>query len=310
MSRINAEKLIALRKAANMTAEALANAARVGRATITRIENRKTSKHNAATVTRLANALKCQPADLATPPEPPQRESFWNDRVPVHLKMSSAAQNAVELMALRYGEDSESILELAPLLFDLFARESLKARKERLEELGVCRAALAAMEVKFSHLAGRQFHDWQAEDVDDLEETSIRKSDLRGELLYQDPGLDDSFLPHDFDQECDNPFISEMKARFSALSEDGKEEPVIESWPLWRSPSYEMGRSEALAFCDGDEELADAIVRGTFRISAIPKNLHKSDAFDERNAWMREQVSRHSERVAAFFADLDIKLDI
>ena len=59
MSTINSEKLKFLRNEAGLTAEALADAARVGRATITRIENGKPGATRAETVKRLARALKC-----------------------------------------------------------------------------------------------------------------------------------------------------------------------------------------------------------------------------------------------------------
>jgi transcriptional regulator with XRE-family HTH domain len=62
MSSINPEKLIFLRKEAGLTAEALADAAHVGRATITRIENGKAGAPRTETVKRLASTLKCQPS--------------------------------------------------------------------------------------------------------------------------------------------------------------------------------------------------------------------------------------------------------
>ncbi|MDZ4137677.1 MAG: helix-turn-helix transcriptional regulator, partial [Erythrobacter sp.] len=132
MSTINPEKLIFLRKEAGLTAEALADAAHVGRATITRIENGKAGATRTETVKRLASTLKCQPADLFKPPEPDQARSLFDDRAPLDLSISTAAQNALELVAMRYNETRETILELAPLLFDLVARESLFERNERL----------------------------------------------------------------------------------------------------------------------------------------------------------------------------------
>lgn len=103
MSTINPEKLIFLRKEAGLTAEALADAAHVGRATITRIENGKAGATRTETVKRLASTLKCQPADLFKPPEPDQARSLFDDRAPLDLSISTAAQNALELVAISSG---------------------------------------------------------------------------------------------------------------------------------------------------------------------------------------------------------------
>ena len=100
MSTINPQKLIFLRKGAKLTAEALAVEAGVGRATITRLESGTAGATRAETAKRLANALKCQVADLFTPPDAEQSQSLFNDRVPLNISISSAAQNALELVAL------------------------------------------------------------------------------------------------------------------------------------------------------------------------------------------------------------------
>lgn len=309
MSKIHPEKLIALRTEAKLTAEALAGKAKVGRATITRIENGKTKSSNKVTAARIATALRCSEEALATPPEPEKERSLFGDRFPIAQEMSGPTHNALVLTALRYGESAETILELAPLLFDLVARESLKARRERLAKLREHRSVVAAMEARFSHLAGRLFHDLRAEEIEDVEEKSLRKNDLRGESILHDTDIEDYFFPDDYDEECDNPFIVHLRNRFGQL-EDGKELPEIEAWPRWRSPAYETCRTEALAIAGGEEELADAVVDGVVRIASIPKHLRGSDALDERKAWMRDRVSEHSARLAEVFGDLKLDIDI
>ncbi len=215
MSTINPEKLIFLRKEAGLTAEALAAEAGIGRATITRIENGVAGATRAETAKRLANILKCQIADLFTPPEVEQSRTLFNDRMPMDLNISSAAQNALELVAMRYNETRETILELAPLLFDLLARESLLERSRHLAELCVRRDAVASMGVHYSHLGGRFLHDWQAEEVESREETSIRNKDIRAAYVLDHDRVEDAFVPTDYDDECNCP-SSEHLAQVAA----------------------------------------------------------------------------------------------
>lgn len=304
MSSINPEKLIFLRKEAGLTAEALADAAHVGRATITRIENGKAGAPRTETVKRLANTLKCQPRDLFTPPEPDQARSLFNDRTPLDLSISTAAQNALELVAMRYNETRETILELAPLLFDLVARESLRERSGRLAELGARRDAVGEMGRHFSHLGGRFLHDWQAEEVEVQEETSIRKRDLRASYVFESTKIEDAFVPLDYDEECDNPFVDHLKRRMEEVRQDGDDAPSLDVWPVWRSPSYDVGSAEALIVAQGDEELARAILTGAIQLARLPKNLRSADAEEARLAWMRQQKAQHDEKLEELFGDL------
>lgn len=304
MSTINPEKLIFLRKEAGLTAESLADAAHVGRATITRIENGKAGTTRTETVKRLASTLKCQPADLFKPPEPDQARSLFNDRAPLDLSISTAAQNALELVAMRYNETRETILELAPLLFDLVARESLFERRERLTELSARRDAVAEMGCHFSHLGGRFLHDWQAEEVEVLEETSIRKRDLRASHVLESDSIEDAFIPLDYDEECDNPFVGHLKRRIQAVQQDGDEASSIDVWPIWRSPTYDIGSQEALVVAQGDEELARAILTGAIPLARLPKSLRVPDAEEARLAWMRQQKAQHDEKLQELLGDL------
>lgn len=304
MSTINPDKLIFLRKEAGLTAEALADAAHVGRATITRIEIGKAGATRPETAKRLASTLKCQPADLFTPPEPDQARSLFNDRVPLDLSISNAAQNALELVAMRYNETRETILELAPLLFDLVARESLLERSNRLAELSARRDAVGEMGRHFSHLGGRFLHDWQAEEVEVQEETSIRKRDLRASYVLESTKIEDAFVPLDYDEECDNPFVDHLKRRIEEVRQDGDDVPALDVWPVWRSPSYVVGSAEALTVAQGDEELARAILTGAIQLAQLPKNLRGSDAAEARLAWMRQQKAQHDEKLQELLGDL------
>ena len=304
MSTINPDKLIFLRKEAGLTAEALADAAHVGRATITRIENGKAGVTRPETAKRLANTLKCQSADLFTPPDPDQARNFFNDRAPLDLSISNAAQNALELVAMRYNETRETILELAPLLFDLVARESLLERSNRLAELSARRDAVGEMGRHFSHLGGRFLHDWQAEEVETQEEISIRKRDVRASYVLESTKIEDAFVPQDYDEECDNPFVDHLKRRMEEVRQDGDDAPSLDVWPVWRSPSYDVGNGEALVLAQGDIELARSILTGAVQLARLPKNLRGADAAEARLGWMREQKALHDEKIAELLGDL------
>lgn len=153
--QINPEKLIALRKSAGLTAQVLADEAAVGRATITRIENGNTLNSNRTTVTRLAKALRCRPEELSTPPDNRDHLGTLAHRRSIKIEMSAASHNALLLIAGRYGEQAATILELAPLLFDMVATESLIERRRNLAELQLHRDAIGEMSDRFPHLALR-----------------------------------------------------------------------------------------------------------------------------------------------------------
>lgn len=304
--QINSEKLIMLRKRKDLTAVALAEASGVGRATITRIENGRTATQNRTTVERLCKALRCNPEDLATPPEKGEASNSLSNRQATPYGMRIASQNALALIAARYDEKPETILELAPLLFDIFARESLIARRETLTELRSHRAAIGAMFRQFPHMSGRFTVDWEAEDFDHREELSIEHDDLRGELVHADSSMSDSFYPDEFDEEGDNPFVSHLKARCERLGACGYEAPRVDVISRWFGPIYDIGLPEAAKLAGGDDDLAQAIVDGQVPVAAIPKDLLKEDRLADRQNWLREKQSENKARSAALFAELGL----
>jgi transcriptional regulator with XRE-family HTH domain len=292
-----------------MTVDELAQAAKVGRATITRIENGKTGSSNAETVKRLASALKCRPEDLFTPPADDKGQSNAVEREPVDFEMSSAAQNAVHLVAMRYGESPDTILELAPLLFDLFAKESLQERRRRLSELESHRAAIAGLRSSFPHIGERIVNDWDAEDIERLEEASIQKNDLRASYIMELGAADHGFVPSDYDEDSMNPFVTYLQERLLMVS-GGENTPSIDFLSPWGSALYDVGIKEALQITGGDEDLAGCIIMGQIPLTQMPKGLRGADAHEARLEWMREQKAANQARWTAMFADLDIEVNI
>ena len=306
--RIDAQKLIMLRKRANFTAEALAEDAKIGRATITRIENGHTVNHSANTVRKLAAALHCRPDELATPPEADDRGLLFSDRQATSVTMSAACQNSLSLVAHRYGEKAETILELAPLLFDIIARESLIERRRNLAELRSHREAIAAMSKHFPHLSGRFTHDVGADQFDYREELSIERDDLRGDFVHAGESMTDSFYPDGFDDECDNPFVTHLRQRCQRIAEEGYESARIEAFSRWLSPIYELGFAEAGEFSGGADDLADAIVRGAVPLATIPKELLKDDRVADRQEWMHQRMAENASRASTMLEGLGVDL--
>ena len=304
--QINPEKLIMLRKRNRLTAEALAQLAGVGRATITRIENGRTAAHTATTINRLCKVLGCKAEDLALPPEKTDPAKLFSSRQSTPFDMSAACQNALSLVALRYGEKPETILELAPLMFDLIARESLIERRDTLAALKSHRNAIGAMASKFSHFSGRFTNDWEADDFEHREELSIDRDDLRGELVHADESMNDSFYPDGFDEECDNPFVTHLRGRCEHLGQRGYEVARIDAVSRWLGPTYQLCLPEAAELAGGDDELAHAIVTGVVPVESIPKELLKDERLSERQAWMRQKQSESAARTHALLAELGL----
>lgn len=306
MMQIIPEKLIVLRKAARLTVQKLAEEALVGRATITRIENGRTSTSNGTTIKRLAKALGCRPEELSTPPEDGNLLTALAHRRSVKVEMNAASHNALLLIAARYGEQAATVLELAPLLFDMVATESLLERRQNLAVLRQHRDAISEMSDRFPHLAERFTWDWNAASFDDREERSIARNDLRGEFVHADETMDDHFYPNDYDESADNPFVAHLRRRWGQISEAGYQSPTIEAMPRWTGPYYEIGIAEAGKIAGGDENLTAAIVSGAIPIVSIPTDLRNEGRMIERQAWMRERIAENAERADAIFKDLGI----
>ena len=154
MNIINPETLKLLRKKKGLTLDALAETSKISRSTISRIERRSTTSQNRHTIESLAKAVGCEPEKLASPPDQVNNQgSRFDRRSAPGLKMSDPAQNALHLVATRYRVGPEEILDLAPLLFDLAAMESLLERRDNLKLLDERWAALEALSGAFIPIA-------------------------------------------------------------------------------------------------------------------------------------------------------------
>lgn len=306
---INAKKLITLRKRLGLSAEGLAEEAKVGRATITRIENGHTQSSSSHTVKALAKALRCSPEDLSSPLEARDAEMVLGDHCSMAVNLSASSQNALAMIAKRYNVKEETILEFAPLLFDIIARESLTERRKNLADLQSARTAIDSMSDRFPHIGDRFTYDWEADEFGAREERSIARCDLRGDYVHSDDLVYDNFYPSKYDEDSQNPFVTHLRQRYAQITAEGYEGADIVAVDRTLAPTYELGFSEAKEFAGGDEDLAKAIVRGKFVISAMPKELLDSHRMAERQQWMRQQRDIRASRILALLKDLEIEFD-
>lgn len=305
--QINAKKLVMLRKREGLTADQLAERAKIGRATITRIENGHTTSSSSNTVQKLATALKVSTDELSSAPSSEGRSGLLSNRHTLSVEISTAAQNALALMAIRYGEKRETIVALAPLLFDLVAKESLIERRKLLNELRARRAEIGAMASNFPHMSGRYTCDWNAEEFDDREERSINNADIRAEEVHRNDDFDDdAFYPNEFELESHNPFVQHIKRRLEYAAVDGHERVELEAITRWFGPIYELGLPEAAKLAGEDDDLAHDIVAGLLPIASVPKELWKEERLADRQDWMRKFVAEESERLLGSLSDLGL----
>lgn len=306
--QINPQKLIFLRNRAGWSTQKLAEESQLGRATITRIENGHTRESNSHTVTQLSRVFRCRAEELSTPPDADDVPERLSDRRAPKEEMSAATRNAVSLIALRYGEKPSTILELAPLLFDLVAKESLIDRRKSLNEVRGYRQAIEAVADRFPHMGSRFTYDYEVDQFELREERSIAREDIRGEYVHADASYGDALYPDDYDDASNNPFVRHLQKRCEQISAEGFEAPRIEAIPRWYSPDYEIGLAEADGLSGGDAVLSKAILQGIVSLSSIPDELKKSGRVEARQQWMRERVDENRRKVAEYFEKNGMRL--
>ena len=229
MNKINPDLLTRYRDRAGMSLEELSRRSGIDKGTINRIEKGKTKRSNAHTTNALAKALKVEAEALtATEVEPEAVENTLFSKTKLTMQISAESRNALSLVAARYSVKPSDIIEFAPLLFHLVASENLKQRAERLAELRAARDVVASLHGNFRHLAGRLVSDWQAEELEQLEERSIAGRDLRGDRIDDESTHTDA-RPYDYDDDDQNPFVEHLRARLAAVQGEGAEEQ-LEGW--------------------------------------------------------------------------------
>lgn len=292
MSTINSKTLLHFRIKRGWSLSELADKSGINKSTIHRIERGEPSKrgHNEHTIKQLAKCLGCTADDLCAPISNDEVQSdddrLFRRRSSPGMKMSDASQNALQLVALRYGVKPEEVLDIAPLLFDLVAMESLLHRKMQLQELNQQRAILASLESFFPHLSERLVNDWHAEEIEFTEQASIDKMDIFGSSIDQDNLAIDP-RPLEYDEETDNPLITFLKSRALKVAESSSWKGDVEGWSF-NGPTYTICEDLAAGFAAEDHKITQSILSGHVKVADLPSGLLAADKAAERLEWLRE----------------------
>jgi transcriptional regulator with XRE-family HTH domain len=222
---------------------------------------------------QLAKALQTVPETLLsdTPlPEAARPKGF-------NLMLRPALRNALALAALHFRVTPSFILKMAPLAFEIVARQTLQARTRAIGESLLLNSALHDENGTNARLAATL--------------RSIRSHDL-----FDEEQRDAIFNPDDWewDDEADamvnahrdaNPFVIHLKR----LAEENGCRVEIEALERDEEPRFTILRDEALRLACGDEVLAEAILQGDIMLTDIPGELLEEEQREERLRWLRQK---------------------
>jgi transcriptional regulator with XRE-family HTH domain len=283
MTMIVPERLSELREIRGLSQVDLANASKVHKQTISRIESgQQNKKRRPLTLERLASALKVErgvlTGDLPLPDvaQPPRKS-------PSKFSLSVQADNFLYLISDRYFVKPWQVMELAPLLFCWAAEMSLRARRERLAKFEEARDTARALEKEMPHLPEADFSYMDAKIA--AESSSIASHDIFGMCFSDDDFPDGPFYPPYDD--TDNPFAVFL----AKLVDDMGDVARFDGFSPIDYPIFEVCREDARNLVGGDDELAQRIIDGTAVLREMPKELQGTFVkTEERAAWVRTQV--------------------
>lgn len=306
MARINPHLLRHYRDKQNMSQEDLSRHSRIDKGTIFRIEAGRMKRNSQRVIADLAKSLKVESdkltaIDVEGLPAPEDSQLFPKSQL--NVRVAPEVRNALALVSQRYGVSALDVIEFAPLLFHLVASESLKARADQLSALRIARDVVSDFSGRFKHLTERMLSDWQAEEIEFLEEKSIAKRDLRGSTIDDDDSHTDA-RPFDYDEDEINPFVIHLRERLATVQADGQTDR-LEGWYRSAGVQYEICREEALAWFGGDQDAADDLVSGRFCMTDVPKDIRAAGA-DKRVEWANAKREENSARAKDYFASLGI----
>jgi len=267
---IDAERLKQLRTLRGLTQEELAQRGGVNKQTVYRHE--KGAVGRPRTHDQLAQALGVDPEVLTGEKPIPSEVSQPSATEEVasyqlNVRVDAAVRNAFELAARRYGVSVTKIAALAPLLFVILAEESLRQRRNNVEE---CRTKydkyLEAKSLIPYHIPVYELNDEIGE-----EEHSIATNDVFGRTL-SDTATDN--------WDRDNPFATYLKELTA-----GRENIIDIGAVGPKSTNYRVCRLEAVVLA-GDE-FAESLLNGEVPIRRMMREVG-SGAVTERIEWMRQ----------------------
>ncbi len=297
--------VLRLRKAEGWTQEKLGHEAKLDKTTVSRVERGTHFSRRGLTAQKLSQAFRVDVKVLTGElPFPEKREKhIFGGRSSMTLNVDDAAFNALALTAVRYHVDMSQIVELAPFLFSWAAEASLHRRAKTLDVLSERITAVEALQTQMPHISSILGYSPLTEELVSEEDRSIKARDLfAAGMRDRDNG---DILKHDFEESEDGPIVEFLRG----LAREVPDALTFEDWSPRLAPNYRVCQAEAATLVDGDEEIADAIMRGSVALSRLPNDLRLKGKAADRLAWARQEYAAHQERLRSEFLALGVDFD-
>jgi transcriptional regulator with XRE-family HTH domain len=295
--KINGKRLAGLRGSAGLSQKVLAAKVGCDSRTVSRWELGEIDHVREDKFGKLCSVLKTTEAVLCG--EGPLPNTSTSQDVPqkgqMNLNIDPACRNSLTLVAFRYGVTRQQIVESAPLLFDIAAKEYLQDRQKRLHQLRG--AADELLTSHPSHLPVKAPIDFNALDS---EQRSIEKRDLFATLVAEELGSPYDQGDDDWDEGEQNPFAVFLRDRLAKVCGPEASRPF--RWYPGGSPEYQICAEEASNFVGDDPEATSAILTGVAPLHEMPQEIRKGSPTD-RAAWAQARAQRNARDVASLSLD-------
>ena len=292
-NKIHPDTLKRGRERARLSQEGLAEKSRIGKKTISRIENGKGGNTRAHTIKSLSAALQIKPDDLAKAPEEMTPENPVNRMFKAYVDTDVAL--AYALVEQRYNVQYQSLVEMAPLFFTLLAEGSLAWRREKLATVDEAADRLRDWGESGGHSACWPALFEMENYAIPEEEDSIKSCDLFGEE-FSNRADECGFDPY-----RENPFSEYLKKLIADICKAKECEGILELQSIDSSddffiraegkmPDYALCNSEIESITKGNSKAKYALAWGHVKISDIPEELQEDEASEKRIQWMMERI--------------------
>ena len=293
-NKIHPETLKRSRERARLSQEALAEKSRIGKKTISRIENGKGGNIRAHTIKSLSAALQIKPDDLAKAPEEITSENPANRMFKAYVDTDVAL--AYALVEHRYKVQYQSLVEMAPLFFTLMAEGSLAWRREKQVQMEEAAGLLGEWAISGGHPSYAVASFKVEEDGLPEEEDSINSCDLFGEEFGE--RADEL----DYDPYRRNPFSEYLKKLVADIGHGNPGyEDILELQSIddrddffdravGKMPGYRICKPEVEKITKGNPKAKHALAYSHVKISDIPEELQEDEASEKRVQWIIERI--------------------
>lgn len=279
----------ALRNKVNLSQERLAHAAKLGVATVKRIERSGADGHraNGRVINALAAALRTGPDALAKPARSLESKDLnaQGGYSRVVLDLESHAAMSLYMVEAIYGITVRTQFTMAPLFAALLAEGSLNWRRARVDQVKESVAQIGRLSF---NQAGIYIGADRIDSAAAAEEASIEKRDIFGKIAA-DHSWDEYSVADDPQR---NPFAEYLRSLAKGVADSPisleTEEDLF--YATDGTLTYEVGRTVFDALTGGDSLASLAVREGHARLADIPKDLLKPASMKERVAWLAARV--------------------